>query len=195
MSIDIKDSIGVSDNLLTEEMCNKLIKYFDKKKKFNQVYSRLLSEGASDLNKKDEAISLCEYSMPEWEKEFNPIFINFNQAWLFYRKQTGIDELYKKGFIFDLPKIQKTEPGGGYHTWHLEHNCFLRSVTRVMFFIIYLNDNYEGGETEFLNLKRRVNPKTGRIVLAPAHFPYVHRGNPPFNGTKYIITGWIHCKI
>jgi len=195
MSIDINDSIGVCDNLLTQEMCNGLIKYFDNQKKFNKVYNRLKTEGSSNLEKNDEACGLDGFSMPEWDRLFNPIYINFNQAWLFYKKQTGIDEHYRKGFIFDAPKIQKTEPGGGYHTWHIEHSGYLGSITRVMFFMIYLNDSFEGGETEFLNLKRRIKPKTGRIILAPAHFPYVHRGNPPLDGTKYAITGWIHCNV
>ncbi len=37
----------------------------------------------------------------------------------------------------------------------------------------------------------RVKPKKGRIVMWPAAFPYVHRGNPPLKEEKYILTSWM----
>jgi len=65
---------------------------------------------------------------------------------------------------------------------------------RIAFFILYLNDDFKAGETEFLHQKKRINPKVGRVIVSPAHFPYVHRGNPPLNNNKYIITGWLLFK-
>ena len=55
-------------------------------------------------------------------------------------------------------------------------------------------DIEEGGETEFLHFSKRVKPKTGRIVIWPAAFPYVHRGNPPLAGEKYILTSWMMLR-
>ena len=60
--------------------------------------------------------------------------------------------------------------------------------------MIYLNDVEEGGETEFLHFSKRIKPKTGRIVIWPAGFPYVHRGNPPLSGVKYILTSWMMLR-
>jgi hypothetical protein len=89
-------------------------------------------------------------------------------------------------------KIQKTLPGQGYHQWHIEHMSNKYS-NRILVYTIYLNDVNDGGETEFLHQSVRVQPKTGRIVIWPAGFPYVHRGNPPLKGEKYILTSWIEC--
>ena len=194
-NIDVKDSIGVVDNIVSKEMCQDAITFFSDKKKFKQVMSRLDAEGSSNNQKNDLAIDLNEMNVGEWELPIKPIFINLNQAWLFYRKSTGIDDFYRNGFVYDGGKIQLTQPGGGYHLWHIEHSDSFDASTRVMFYIIYLNDGFEGGETEFLNLKRRVKPKKGRIILSPAHFPYVHRGNPPLDKDKYIMTGWIKCRV
>ena len=55
---------------------------------------------------------------------------------------------------------------------------------------MYLNDVKKGGETEFLNQNERIEPKAGRICIFPADFPYVHRGNPPLQEDKYILTSW-----
>jgi len=56
--------------------------------------------------------------------------------------------------------------------------------------ITYLNDDFEGGETEFLYQGVRVKPEKGKTVIFPASYTHVHRGNPPIGGTKYIATTW-----
>ena len=58
--------------------------------------------------------------------------------------------------------------------------------------MMYLNEGFEGGETEWLYQSRRETPKTGRVVIWPATFTHTHRGNPPLNGEKYIATSWFH---
>ena len=80
-----------------------------------------------------------------------------------------------------------------------QENEFNHTINRIGFeneprafvFSIYLNDVKEGGETEFLHFSKRVQPKAGRIVIWPAGFPYLHRGNPPLSGEKYILTSWM----
>jgi hypothetical protein len=86
--------------------------------------------------------------------------------------------------------LQKTVPGQGYHIWHCEDTgeCMSRRLVSMM----YLNEGFEGGETEWLYQARRETPKTGRVVIWPATFTHTHRGNPPLNGEKYIATSWFH---
>jgi hypothetical protein len=87
-------------------------------------------------------------------------------------------------------KMQKTEPGQGFHTWHYE-NGVKTMANRVLTWSMYLNDNFEAGETEFLYQHYRYKPKAGDLIIWPAGFTHTHRGNPPINGTKYILTGWL----
>jgi hypothetical protein len=56
---------------------------------------------------------------------------------------------------------------------------------------IYLNDGFAAGETEFLYQSRKIVPKTGSLLIAPAAFTHTHRGNRPEGGDKYIATSWI----
>lgn len=67
--------------------------------------------------------------------------------------------------------------------------------------IIYLNDNYEGGETEFTTIGIKIKPEVGKAIL----FWNVdekdgilekskHRGNMVKNGKKWICTKWTHGK-
>ena len=57
--------------------------------------------------------------------------------------------------------------------------------------MIYLNDDFENGETEFLYQQTRITPKEGKFIIFPCSWPWTHRGNPPIGGSKYIITSWI----
>ncbi|MGA1379858.1 MAG: 2OG-Fe(II) oxygenase, partial [Chitinophagaceae bacterium] len=51
-----------------------------------------------------------------------------------------------------------------------------------------------GGETEFLYQSARVEAAQGRLVLAPASYTHMHRGNPPLDGEKYILTSWLEFE-
>lgn len=87
-------------------------------------------------------------------------------------------------------KLQITRPGQGYHMWHNEA-ANRESSTRILAWTAYLNDDFEAGETEFLYQHFRYKPKKGDVLIFPAAFTHPHRGNPPINGTKYIVTGWV----
>jgi len=120
--------------------------------------------------------------------------INFDMALKHYYTETNIKKYITEDIITDHVKIQKTLPTQGYHVWHIEHNQGRENEKRILVYTIYLNTIEDGGETEFLYQSQRVKPVKGRIVIWPAGFPYVHRGNPPLNEEKYILTSWITYK-
>jgi hypothetical protein len=108
-----------------------------------------------------------------------------------HRVQPLVQYLYRSGAI----NIQKYIQGkGGYPHWHSEqfpqlgHN---EALHRVVLYMYYLNDVEEGGETEFYYQQRKVQPKKGTMVIAPAGFTHSHRGNMPISGDKYIATSWV----
>lgn len=188
----IVDSIGIFDGLIPKDFCNQAINLYHNQNKLNKTYDRFVTEAVSIDKKKDNCFGCDGSNVEVWEENLKPLFVNLIQAFNFYKKLTGIHKYYGDHFRIDTTKIQKTEPGEGYHIWHIEHSGRMDFIKRILFFIIYLNDDFTAGETEFLHMKQRVNPKQGRIIIAPAHFPYVHRGNPPLQGVKYIHTGWFN---
>ena len=83
---------------------------------------------------------------------------------------------------------------GGYPYWHSEISPKVETdenLHRVLLWTIYLNDGFGAGETEFLYQDRRITPKTGSLLIAPAGFTHTHRGNRPSGSDKYIATSWI----
>jgi hypothetical protein len=86
-------------------------------------------------------------------------------------------------------KAQLTRKGEGYHDWHYEASSFY-DAKRVLAWTIYLNDDYEGGELEFLYYARRMKLSAGDVVIFPGAFTHTHRGNMVLSGEKLVLTGW-----
>ncbi|SHF76422.1 2OG-Fe(II) oxygenase superfamily protein [Microbulbifer donghaiensis] len=85
---------------------------------------------------------------------------------------------------------------GGYYHWHSEHyphpsDPNQKSLHRVLFWLLYLNDVEEGGETEFHYQGVKIKPRKGSLILSPCGFTHTHRGNIPQSHDKYILTSWI----
>jgi len=83
---------------------------------------------------------------------------------------------------------------GGYPYWHCElypRDPQCDTLHRHLLWTIYLNDGFDEGETEFLYQQRKIAPRTGSLLIAPAAFTHTHRGNRPLGGDKFIATSWI----
>lgn len=83
---------------------------------------------------------------------------------------------------------------GGYPYWHCElypRDASAETLHRHLLWTLYLNDGFGEGETEFLYQSRKIVPRTGSLLIAPAAFTHTHRGNRPLHGDKYIATSWV----
>ena len=191
-----EDFIRVYDNFVDDQYCNKIINFFEWCLENNRTFGR---DNVSNLSKKDNALSLntlsqisMSYSFDmasEYVRYFNSRF--WDEAWPLFRKDFPVLNDFEKHTIVTY-KIQKTLPSEGYHIWHSETGS-LDFMSRFAVYILYLNTLLpeQGGETEFLYQQKRIAPQAGTLVLFPAAYTHVHRGNPPMNATKYIMTGWI----
>lgn len=83
---------------------------------------------------------------------------------------------------------------GGYPYWHCElypKDALCDTLHRAVLWTIYLNDDFDEGETEFLYQNKKIKPQVGSLLIAPTAFTHTHRGNRPINGDKYIATSWV----
>lgn len=56
--------------------------------------------------------------------------------------------------------------------------------------VLYLNDDYEGGELYFKEQDIRIKPEPGSIVIFPSVKPYYHESLPILSGVKYMSPGF-----
>lgn len=61
--------------------------------------------------------------------------------------------------------------------------------------VLYLNDNYSGGEIYFPNQNIEIKPKPNTLVFFPGTMEYLHGVNPITNGIRYTLTSfWTYNK-
>jgi hypothetical protein len=65
------------------------------------------------------------------------------------------------------------------------------AMGRIISSIVYLNNDYEGGELEFPNFGIKIKPKAGMMILFPSNFSYRHVAHPVTTGIKYALVTWI----
>lgn len=91
--------------------------------------------------------------------------------------------------------LQRYRAGeGGYPYWHCElypRAADADTLHRHLLWTLYLNEEFDEGETEFLFQRRKITPRTGTMLLAPTAFTHTHRGNRPQGGDKVIATSWV----
>ena len=193
--VRINQHIGIYDNYILPYQCEKIIGHYKQQERFNKTMNRAQGEKAPPHVKNDNHCYVNE-DIALWYDTFKDFIINFDIARRHYEEATGIKTIYNEAnFAYTFLKLQKTLPGQGYHVWHVEHAGGMENSHRAMGVSVYLNDVEEGGETEFLHQSIRIKPKQGRIVIWPSGFPYVHRGNPPLKGEKYLLTSWLLLPI
>jgi hypothetical protein len=182
-----EDHIGIFDNFVDEKLIDGLISFFKENEELGKIYDRYQWENKA-RHVKDDTTTLPGAIL---KKPFSEIF--FKDIYPQYTKKYSTLNSMAYHTIFDM-KLQKSRPGQGYHIWHFEKDS-MENRNRILAFILYLNDVYEGGETEFLYQKCRIQPKRNRFVLWPSSFTHTHRGNPPLKEDKYILTGWVEFGI
>jgi len=192
------DFIGMYENVYPDGYCDHMIEEFE----------RLLSSGSCGTRQGDEGVA-------KHVKEDYHYFLNVgnhepasfqgnNSMSLFWdglqrcydEYSSNFDILKSDNLRCTSVKMQKTDPGAGYHVWHCEQGGG-QSSNRGLVYALYLNslDSDAAGETEFLYQRLRIPAKENCMVMWPAAFTHAHRGNVVHgNKSKYIITGWFYYE-
>ena len=193
MNVKHEQFIGIYEDAFSKEYCESVISYFEEMVEAGYTIDRQQHDKAQKSAKEDIALFSTNHTVISLHmnamlmKRFNEVL--WTQCYADYANKFWSLKDFGPHNSYAF-KIQKTEPGQGYHVWHCESSdrC---AANRILVWTLYLNDIEEGGETEFIYQHMRVKPKQGTLVIWPAGFTHTHRGNPPLSGTKYIVTGWI----
>ena len=170
----------------SSDECDEIISHIDFLNKNNLMFYEKES-----LHNQDHITSNLSHDwaldLPAYSRISELIIPKFKPCVDEYLMTFSILQTYKF-LLYDL-KIKKIPIGGGFHAWHFENGSI--SCSQRKFVVqLYLNDNFEGGETEFLYQNRREEAVKGDVLIFPAGFTHAHRGNPPIGNSKYLVTSW-----
>ena len=173
---------GYIDNLV----CDGVIEFF-KEDNYFEVLRGNTSNGI-DLSKKDSFDK--SISVMTRDERIRKYLISLNQVLTLYTNKYTYANKTKKWEILEDINIQFYNPGGGYKIFHCERDGSLRSISRHLAFMTYLNDVTDGGETEWLYQNLKVKPQKGLTLIWPCDWTHTHRGIPSLSQEKIIVTGW-----
>ena len=192
--------VYIEDDVFTSEFCKHVI---DKFENDTRPEWGITGSGQDFSIKKSKDLRITD--LPDWQQEDGIFHETLQYGIVNYTKHINSNiSLISRTTNFPISlnpvqhahgdtctdcgyQIQKTAPGDGY-TWHDDFQVTLNNGIRHLTFIFYLNDVDEGW-TQFYN-GDQVEPKTGRLLIFPATWTYIHQGYPP-KQDKYLVTGWI----
>lgn len=92
----------------------------------------------------------------------------------------------------DRMSILKYEKSG-YLPEHTDHG----SSSRTLSVVLYLNDDYVGGEITFPHVGNgiTVKPEAGSGIFFPSNFVFTHRISEVSSGTRYALPNWYHNML
>ena len=194
MNTKYVDFIGMYDTVFPDGFCSHLISEFEMMMNKGLCGNRQDSERTEKTKKQDYFIglNLRYHAMNDFNgKTIQTIILDGLQK-CFDSYEKEYDILKDAHLIATHIKMQRTDPGSGYHLWHCEQGNGEHSG-RCLAWASYLNTIEDAGETEFLYQRLRIPPKENTMVIWPAGFTHTHRGNVVHgNKSKYIITGWFY---
>jgi len=115
------------------------------------------------------------------------------------------NELYPFDFkIWDseVPQLLSYGIGGHYNphidgeglwTTPTQEKIWRKTVDRDLSIVLYLNDDFEGGDFIFPDLRIRVRPEPGLMICFPSNRFYRHGVEPVTRGERHSIVTW--CRV
>lgn len=202
-----KEKIKIKDyeiikyyDVLTDDECNSIIKNSKKDLKESIVYKDGFTKKEADPN--------IRISKTAW---LNKDTTTENELRKIIDKLENISTFITKLPVVNQEEIQVVNyEKGGYYNPHYDAcnskdinskiNMNGSSGQRVYTFLIYLNDNLEGGSTYFTKIDKHIKPKKGMGILfrninynnSDFHELSEHTGTVIKKGDKWICNIWIH---
>ncbi len=97
---------------------------------------------------------------------------------------------------YERPEILRYRDGGKYvphadsENWIDTERRWKRVINRDLSILIYLNDEFEGGEISFSNFGFDLKPSSGLLVAFPSDHRYLHEAQLVKSGVRYAIVSW-----
>jgi Rps23 Pro-64 3,4-dihydroxylase Tpa1-like proline 4-hydroxylase len=100
----------------------------------------------------------------------------------------------------ELPQLLVYKPGGHYQPhydavakWKCPDGNIIwkKSIDRDISTVLFLNNDFEGGDFVFPDLRVTIRPEPGLLVAFPSSQFYLHKVEPVISGTRYTMVNWM----
>lgn len=101
---------------------------------------------------------------------------------------------------FEPPDLMRYREGGFYirhadsENMDYEAKTWSKVIDRDISLLIYLNEDFEGGELSFYKFNYQIRPRAGAVVLFPSDHRYLHQAEQVTKGVRYAIVSWASVR-
>jgi hypothetical protein len=183
----LEQYIHVFDNVLSEELCDKILKEYETSGEW--ANTQIGAEGTVDKlirNCKEIHLSCDEILGRNYE-------VRTEIDNMVHKCVSNIIQKYReihKDFSIDIDtgyNLLKYDEGDFY----IEHTDSFKQQQRSLSCSLQLNDDYTGGEFAFFGKEVLIRSKKGSAIVFPSNFMYPHEIMPVIRGTRYSIITWL----
>lgn len=185
--LDLNFYSRVYDNFIEPEMCEEYVHLFEDtlKEEMNKV--KELSLCYDKQGKKICTQCSCQRvntMQHDRFKDINKLMLpRFQAAVEKYKRDLNIHEIqFPKKYGWEEFKMKRYLAGdGGTDSEQFKYHIDVEnhaSAKRFLILMVYLNDDFKQGETIFPVFGDVVEPKTGRLLIFPPYWTYLHAGKP-----------------
>jgi predicted 2-oxoglutarate/Fe(II)-dependent dioxygenase YbiX len=178
--------IGVVESFLAPEECRKLVKLADS---LRGERFMVLDRARNLVRTLDNTRVAERVSFGDSQHLLDDVVARAFEEQILPRTGQRID-------WYEEPQLLRYTSGGFYlyhsdaYDYVVEHRAWRKAVDRDISLLLYLNDEYEGGELEFKRLSYTMRPRAGMLVWFPSDVRYEHMAKVVTRGCRYALVSW-----
>lgn len=186
----IPRNIILEHKALDAKKCDQLVSYYETRKKQWLQVNQTSLEGGKYVQDKQRITQTVDQG--KYQKYIDRLI------------ESSLTRILNKHFQktlywYERPHVLYYKEGGKYsaHSDSENHNTIIDSWVKVIdrdySILLYLADDFEGGELLFNRFGFRYKPRRGDLVVFPSDQRYIHTAEPVTNGNRYAIVSW--CSV
>jgi predicted 2-oxoglutarate/Fe(II)-dependent dioxygenase YbiX len=181
----LDDFIKVYDNIVSEDLCNKILKEYQSCNEWNAT-----RVGEGTVNPNIRNCSVVQISDPQViDKNFEiRKFIDVE----LHQQLLEVVKKYSQEFPDFCPSIDTGYDLLCYETgqFYTRHTDSFLQQQRSISCSLCINDDYSGGEFAFFDREIMIRAGKGSVIVFPSNFMYPHEIMPVTEGTRYSVITW-----
>jgi len=174
------------ENVTSKEECSHILSLIRNSKLYDQVIEKKEHRSKVRNNSSINVTQAAQYDkhMNAADYLIHKLFSSVHQHYLNHNKSYFALSTAQYLCNMTCSYTYRTYDESDYYDWHIDSS---ETSRLLLSYILYLNDDFDGGNTLFLHQRKKVVPKVGSMLCFPCDFQTVHKSSPIRRGRKDII--------
>ena len=180
--MNVQDYIKVYENVVSDKLCDEITTA-------NLDYQpSTFSDHDGKVENSDNKVIMDDFWITDKISNiYNPLLDCYMKVARLYEEDFSLLKLKRSTWF----RINKYGPGGfmSEHIDNIHHSHGQVYGFPHVSVLLYLNDNYEGGE--FVVAGKEIKPNKGSSVVFPSNFMYPHEAKKVISGIRWSVIAWL----